>query len=150
MKLTFHRTFDARAALVWPYITVPDRMNEWSEARVEALAPGPLGRHDEAGARRAVSVRAFGLRARLVELVVEAEHPRRFVYRVTSGGGLRDHRGEITLADADVGCALHWEVSFASVVPGTARVQGAILRPRLERSLTALEAVVARGLRRSE
>jgi polyketide cyclase/dehydrase/lipid transport protein len=117
-------------------------MNEWSEARVEPIAPGAGGRDDAPGARRRVTVRAFGLRAPLVETVVAAEPPRRFVYQVTQARALREHRGEIELTDGAAGCALLWTVRFRAALPGLAPLLAAILRPRLERSLAALERIL--------
>ena len=92
MLLVFERTLSASPAIVWPYLTMPDRMNMWSEGIVRSLSEGPLGHDDEEGARRSVTVPVlFGFHSVLAEEIVEAEPPTRFVYRVVSGGALRDH-----------------------------------------------------------
>jgi uncharacterized protein YndB with AHSA1/START domain len=140
MELAFRRTFRAPPEIVWPHLTEPDRMSEWSEARITAVAPGRSGRNDEVGALRRAAVSAFGLVSVLEEEIVESAPPHRYVYRVVKGGGLRDHRGTQTLDPTpEGGTALLWVVSFRALVPGLAPVLGAILRPRLERSLSVLE-----------
>lgn len=143
MELRFERRFPAPPARVWALLTLPEEMNRWSEARVTAVTSGPDG-DDSPGAVRRVTVPAFGLRATLDEVVLEAERPRRFVYRVTAGGGLRNHRGEITLEPDGDGTRVLWVVTFGAALPGLAAVLGAILRPRLSRSLDALGAHLAR------
>ena len=85
---------------LWPWLTMPSRMNLWSEMAISLLAAGEDGGPASAGARRRVDVCAFGLTARLYEQIVESRPPERFVYRVTPGPGLRAHRGEISLRDA--------------------------------------------------
>lgn len=121
-------------------------MNTWSEATITPVAPGPDGREDSAGARRRVSVPAFGFRSQLEEEAVESEPPARFVYRVIAGGATRNHRGEITLTNAGDQTVVVWSVRFDGALPGLDRVLGAILRPRLARSLDKLESVL-RNLR---
>jgi uncharacterized protein YndB with AHSA1/START domain len=135
MELAFDRVLAAPPDDAWPYLTVPEKMNLWSEAHVSSTEPAA----DVVGARRIVRVPAFGFRSTLHEEVVVADRPSLFVYRVTGGGGLRNHRGTIRLAPAgEGGSALRWSVTFEGVVPGLERLLGAILRPRLSRSLDRL------------
>ncbi len=143
MKLRFERVFSAPPHVVWPYLTVPDEMNRWSEAKVVAVTPGANGAHDGVGATRRVTVPAFGLTSTLDEEVVESVPHERFAYRVVRGGGLRNHRGTQTLTPVNGGTGLVWEVQFEAAFAPLARVLGAILRPRLARSLDALVDVVA-------
>lgn len=144
MKIRFERTLAAPPPVAWRYLTNPDDMNLWSEAKVRALRPGANGRHDGVGATRTVTVPAFGFTATLDEEVVESVPHERYAYRVVRGGALRDHRGEQRLSPVDGGTALVWEVRFEAAVPGLASVLKAILEPRLGRSLDALVALVAR------
>jgi uncharacterized protein YndB with AHSA1/START domain len=144
MRLVVERLLPAAPETIWPLITIPDQMNRWSIARIEAVAPGEDGRHDAAGARRRVTVRVLGLSSRLEERIVAAEPPCRFVYRVVAGGGLRDHRGVQTLvAEGPSSARLTWEVTFRAAVPGLAAVLASVLRPRLEASVDALARVLA-------
>ncbi len=138
MKLVLERDLAAPPETVWPLLTVPDRMCEWSEARIVLVERGADGGEASAGSRRRAVVRAFGLSTTLEETVVACDPPRRHVYRVTSGGGLRGHEGVITLTPGGAGTLLRWEVTFGSVVPGMDRVLGKILAPRLGRSLDVL------------
>lgn len=137
MLLSFERDLKCTAQVAFDHLTVPEKMNLWSLAKVEALEPGKVG--NEQGARRRVVVPAFGFKQALDEEVLVSEPPHHFVYRVTGGGGLRNHRGELRLQAGEGGeTHLLWQVSFEGVVPGLAPILGAILRPRLSASLDAL------------
>ena len=141
VKLTFHRSLSIAPAEAWPLLTIPEQMNRWSLAHVTAVQAGAEGKHDAVGAKRIVRVPAFGLSAKLQEDVVEALFPERFVYRVTGGGAVKNHRGTIELRASDGGAALVWEVEFEGKLPGIERLLGAILRPRLAQSLDRLVAL---------
>jgi uncharacterized protein YndB with AHSA1/START domain len=138
VKLSFERTLALPPDRAWPFLTDPALMNRWSEAKITGVTPGPRGGYDEVGALRQVTVPAFGFAARLHEDVLEAVPHERFVYRVTGGGGLRNHRGTITFAPCALGTALNWSVEFQGAVPGLEVILGGILRPRLARSLDVL------------
>lgn len=123
----------ADAETVWRLLTVPEEMNRWSEATVTAVVPGTT---------RRVSIPVFGLRFVLEEEILEAEPPRRLVYRVTSGGGVRAHRGVQTLEPlGEAQTRLHWAITFDAWIPGTGPILCALLRPKLARSLSALARV---------
>jgi hypothetical protein len=143
VKLTFHRVLAVAPAVAWPLLTIPEQMNRWSLAKVSAIEPGRGGRHDAVGAKRIVRVPAFGLSATLHEDIVEAAPYERFVYRVTGGAGVRNHRGTIALGVHAQGTALLWQVEFEGALPGIERLLGAILRPRLAKSLDRLVAISA-------
>lgn len=87
-------------------------------------------------------VSVFGITTKLEEEVVAAEPPNRFVYHVRSGAGIRGHEGVITLTPTDSGTDLLWNVTFRGCLPGVGLVLVWIVRPRLERSLTALEGLI--------
>jgi uncharacterized protein YndB with AHSA1/START domain len=138
MKLRFDYNLPAPPATAWPYLTDPVRMNEWSDAHIELLNPGPGGRPDEPGATRQATIRSLGATSRLVELVVESSPPERMVYRVTSGGLIRNHRGVVELTAVPGGSRLVWQIEFGAPFPGLARVLGWMFRPKMEQGLTAL------------
>ncbi|HEU4533302.1 MAG TPA: SRPBCC family protein [Polyangiaceae bacterium] len=132
---------------LWPWLTVPSRMNRWSEATVTLEAAGEDGGPASAGARRRVDLRAFGLTFRMHETVLEARPPERFVYRVMRAPGLKAHRGEITLRAEGAGTRLTWRVEFRTGLPGAEPLFAAVVQPRLLRSVRALAAIVAEGRR---
>jgi len=132
-ELRFDKRLSAPPEVVWRWVTEPELMNRWSEARVESTS----------GDTREVVVRAFGLRSRLREEILEREPPRRFVYRVVDHPTIRDHRGELTLRADGGATALTWTVRFRGVVPGMSFVLGAILEPALTRSLDALARAIS-------
>jgi uncharacterized protein YndB with AHSA1/START domain len=139
-------TFSLSPDELWPWLTVPSRMNRWSEAAVTLESAGEDGGPASAGARRRVDLSAFGLTFRLHEVVVESCPPERFVYRVTRAPGLRAHWGEITLRKAGTShqlTHLTWRVEFAAGLPGVEPLFVAIVRPRLRRSLCVLASLAA-------
>ncbi len=131
-RIEVQRVIPAGLERVWQLLTVPDEMNRWSEATILEAEPG----------RRRVSVPFLGFRMRLEERILEVEPPRRFVYSVVSGGGLRAHRGVQTFERLGDGATrLHWVVRFEPWIPGTGRILRALLLPKLERSLAVLERI---------
>src|SRR5262245_17589354 len=115
---------------IWQLISEPEEMNRWSEATISWLG---------SRTRRRVTLALLGLRMVLEEEIVEAEPPRRLVYRVVAGGGLRTHRGVQTLERVGhAATRLHWEVTFVPRLPGSGPLLRWLLLPKLERSLAAL------------
>jgi len=144
VKMCFERSLPARPDVVWPHLTWPDRMNEWSEARVELVSAGEGGRADGAGATRRVTVPVLGLRSRLLEVVEESLPPSRFVYRVTAGGGLSRHRGRMDPEPVGGGTRLVWEVAYRTYVPGLGLLMKWLVGRSVRRSLAALERLLHR------
>src|SRR5262249_14852046 len=133
----------APPAKAWPYLTDPARMNDWSDAYIELLTPGPGGRPDEPGATRRATIQALGAKSQLVEAIVESTPPERLVYRVVSGGLIRNHRGVVELAATPEGSRLTWQIEFGAPLPGLDRVLGWMFKPKMEQGLKALAALLA-------
>lgn len=133
-ELRFERLVPAAPDEVWRWITEPDLMNRWSEAKI-AMAPG--------ADTREVTVRSFGLTSRLREEILDRDPPSRFVYRVVRHPTIRDHLGVQELTPEGDATRLVWTVRFRGVVPGLSAVLAAILEPSLGRSLDVLVAAVA-------
>jgi uncharacterized protein YndB with AHSA1/START domain len=142
---TIEQTFACAPAELWPWLTVPSRMNRWSGAAVVLEAAGEDGGPASPGARRRVELPIFGAILRLHEVVLEARPPERFVYSVTKGPGLKAHRGEIELSAAGGGTRLSWRVEFKTSLPGAEPLFTAIVRPKLLSSVRALAVLVAGG-----
>jgi uncharacterized protein YndB with AHSA1/START domain len=145
MKLRFEHDLPVPPAVAWPYLTDPGRMNEWSDAHIELVTPGPGGRPDEPGAIRQATIRSLGATSRLVELVVESTRPERLVYRVTSGGLIRNHRGVVELKPVSGGSKLVWRIEFGAPFPGLAMVLGWMFRPKMQQGLTKLATLLSRS-----
>jgi uncharacterized protein YndB with AHSA1/START domain len=138
MRLHFEQVFPVPPAKAWPYVTDPKYMNDWSDAHIELLTPGPGGRPDQPGARRQATIRALGATSQLVEEILEAQPPDRLVYRVVSGGLIRNHRGVVDLLATPAGSKLTWQIEFGAPVPGLATVLGWLFRPKMEQGLKKL------------
>jgi uncharacterized protein YndB with AHSA1/START domain len=138
--LKFERVIAAPLDDVWRLVTIPEAMNQWSEARVELEGDA---QPDLPGTERLVTVRAFGLRSRLYERIEESSPPNRLVYIVVRGGMIRNHRGEVLLTPVEGGTRLIWTVQFSPKIPLTGWFFKAVLRPALNRSLDELQRVAA-------
>jgi len=139
-QMRFEQLVLASQETVWSLLTVPERMNLWSEAKIVLLRAGQPGRPDSVGTCREVHVPAGPFCMKLVERVVAADRPREFRYQVVSGGMLREHRGHIVLEPGVEGerCTVRWTVQFKPLVPFTGPLARAIVEPALRRSLRRL------------
>ena len=137
MRVSFQRDFPVPAATLWPWLTDPARM-QWSAAPVELLSAGPCGQPDGVGSRRLVRVGIGPLRSSLIEEIVQSQPPQHFVYRVLSGGGLRQHEGTIDIEAVDQHCRMRWVVEYQTWVPGLGFPLKWLLQQQLGRSLQIL------------
>ena len=96
-------------------------------AEVLDVRPGPAGRDGEGSVRR---MRVKPLPA--FEETTTTLVPNELIhYRITAGGILRDHDGNISLQPLGTGSRVHYVIDFRAAVPGL----GPILKRSLERSL---------------
>ncbi|MCZ4552662.1 SRPBCC family protein [Gordonia rubripertincta] len=131
--LELARDLPCTAEQAWRLMTDPDEMNRWSSAKIVGNDPGVDDRFDRAGALRTVITPA-PIRSVLREVVVAAEQPEVFAYRVYAGPAtVRHHNGRIEIAETATGCAVRWTVEMAFVVPGL----GALVERGLRRELGA-------------
>jgi uncharacterized protein YndB with AHSA1/START domain len=141
MLLRFERTLRCGPEAAWSLLNDPRRMALWSGARIESLLPGDGGHPAGVGAMRRVHVSSRLRAMRLDEVVLEAEPPTRFSYRVVAGAPVKSHRGTITCEPVPRGTRVQWEVH---IEPPNRLVGAAIRRtlaPQLEASLDRLERV---------
>ncbi|MFW6087568.1 MAG: SRPBCC family protein, partial [Myxococcota bacterium] len=110
-------------------------MNLWSLARVEVVSLGDGAHPAGVGALRRVHVPSRLRPLALDEVVVEAEPPHRFAYRVVAGVPVRRHLGRLACEPSERGTRLRWEVD----IEPPNRLLGLLIRrslvPQLERSL---------------
>lgn len=143
--LELSHQFAVTPDLVWPHISEAALLSAWSDVEITPFSPGPSGLDIEAGARRRVLI-PFGPTTVVAdEVLVEVSPPHRFVYRVVEGGGLRYHRGTITLAPTpDGGTELSWSVRMVPRIPGLGPLITASLRPQFDRGFALLAGELAR------
>jgi hypothetical protein len=139
MLLRFERVLSCAPGVAWSLLNDPRRMNLWSTARIEGLLPGDGAHPAGVGALRRVHVPSRVRPVQLDEVVLVAEPPERFAYRVIAGAPVRSHRGVITCEPARRGTRVCWEVH----IEPPNRPMGALLRrmlvPQLEASMDRLE-----------
>ena len=142
MKLTIEREFAVDPEVLWPWLTDPERMNEWSLAPAHPLTSGTAQRQGTVGSQRGVRVGVGPLRMLLIEEIRVAVHPTRFEYQVVSGGGLRHHYGTLTIAARPAGCHLKWCVEFQTWVPGVGYPMKWLVSHQLGASLSRLQQIL--------
>ncbi len=140
MLVELERQYTLSAAECWRRLTDPVAMNAWSSARVELIHAGDGERPDSVGTTRRVYIRSLGLTLPLDERVRESERPRRFVYTVERGAGIRDHRGTITIREHDGRAHVRWRVEATLRLRLLDPLFAWILRRQLGASLDALAA----------
>ena len=146
MQLSLTQRIEATPGAVWPFVTEPARMNEWSEARIEHVEGGDGGGTGDVGALRRVIIPGV-VPTRLLETIRVSEPGVRLVYHVFRGPvALRAHRGELTLRPIEDGRAteLRWDVRFDFAIAGLDAIARSTVAPSLSRSVAEL-ARVARG-----
>ena len=98
-------------------------------ARLLDVRPGPHGRTGEGSVRR-MQVAPLPPFEETVTRVVANEL---IHYRITAGGVLRDHDGNLSFQPLGTGARLHYVIDFRAVVPGL----GSVVKRSLERNLRA-------------
>jgi hypothetical protein len=142
MRLHFEQYLPAAPEAVWPFITDPALMNEWSTAHVDLLAPGEDGDVSGVGTVRRVTIQALGRSAELREVIVESETAKKLSYRVVGGLPVRHHEGVMSLTRMTVGTMLEWDVDYAFLLSALDHGARIILERQLRRSLLQLSSVV--------
>jgi hypothetical protein len=143
MELSIIQRIDASPAAIWPLITLPRRMNEWSEAEIEHVESGDGGGTGDVGALRRVIIPGV-VPTRLLETIRVSEPGSRLVYHVFRGPpALRTHRGEITLSPRDGHTELRWDVRFDFAIGGIDAIARRAVEPSLRRSIAKLAEVAA-------
>ena len=145
MRIELARELACPPEVAFTWVTDATAMNRWSEARIEPVLPGDGAHPAGVGARRDVILPPmFGRRARLEEVVVESESPRRFTYRVVGGAPVRRHEGRIRIEPATAGARLTWTVDVEVPVKVMEAGLRRTLVPSLTRSLDALARIASR------
>jgi uncharacterized protein YndB with AHSA1/START domain len=145
MLLQFERVLPCPPETAWSLLNDPRLMALWSTARIESLSLGDGGHPAGVGALRRVHVPSPGRPVRLDEVVLVAEPPSAFAYRVIAGAPVRSHHGRITCASTAGGTHVRWDVS----IEPQSRALGLLIRralvPQLEASLERLERAAVRA-----
>lgn len=136
-EIHLQQEFAAPCERMFEWISVPDRMSEWTIGmRLRRLAPSPEpGRPDGVGSRRLATM--FGL-VRFEETILAYEPPHVFEYSITRGSPAKHQRGRQRLTAAPGGCRLDWHIRFEPRVPLTGAVIRVFVREHFARSLRGL------------
>ncbi|GAB86248.1 SRPBCC family protein [Gordonia rubripertincta] len=137
---TLRQKLHCSPAAAWNLLTDPDQMCRWSSAPISPLSSGPQDRFDTPGALRMVTLP--GGRAKLREVIEDAEFPTTFRYRVYDGGPLLvDHHGHQELVETSDGVEVHWTVHM-TLFPGVlSHVMARKIRGEVQRSLEVMATI---------
>jgi uncharacterized protein YndB with AHSA1/START domain/catechol 2,3-dioxygenase-like lactoylglutathione lyase family enzyme len=112
---------------LWEILNDQDSMSEWIGFNsVHRIRDGSASRNG-VGSERLM----FGKPGRVVEQITAVEPGRSIRYRVTEGGPIRYHNGEIVLRPAGDGCVVDWSIRCRSKYPFV----GGLLRRALQKML---------------
>lgn len=126
-------TTSASVQRMWDVLTDHESMPLWFPP-VKTVTLDPPGAEERNGLGAIRHVKALG--PTIVEEVVEWDAPNHYAYVLLRGAPIRDHRGDVTLAETPQGTRATWRIRFRAVVP----LSGLVLRPVMNR--------VAKGLLR--
>jgi len=132
----------APARLIWPYLTQPNLMNQWSTAKVLPVSPGEGDDFATVGTRRDISVPMLFAKLRLREIIEYAEPPYTLVYRVFDSPPIRTHRGEITLEEQEGLTTVRWQVDYSMPFSWMEALSKKTLDKELNKSLSKLTEVM--------
>ena len=126
---------DAPVEKVWPTLANHEGMADWSDFKSVARTKDGHGDPNGYGAER----RLRGPTGFLVEQVTAFEPTRLMRYRVTEGGPIVCHQGEIKITPKGKATVLSWSIRFRPRIPGTGsllrHVLGKMLKKMLEQKL---------------
>lgn len=134
-RIEVERLIPAPREKVWALLADHEGMRRWMPVR-EVVRRRP-GAPDPNGVGAVRTIRGMGLV--LEEQVTAFEPNERMEYVLTEGAPIRDHVGEVRLAQEGAGTRVRWTVQFRPVVPGTGWLLRAALKRGLEQGLEGLE-----------
>lgn len=120
--------FSLPPARVFAYLAEHENLESVFGARITRLRDGTDGTRNGVGSVRQLKIGPLPPFEETVTEIVEDELIR---YRISRGGVLRDHHGEMRFSPKGTGTHLHYEIGFRGVVPGLDRV----IAPGLKRTI---------------
>jgi uncharacterized protein YndB with AHSA1/START domain len=114
---------------VYGYLSEHENLGALFGARVERVRDGDTSRNGVGSVRRL----KVGPLPWFAETVTQAVPSELIEYRITRGGILRNHRGEMRFAPSETGTRLDYLIEFDGLVPLT----GPLVKASLERSVRA-------------
>jgi len=106
--LEFEQWINAPKEVIWPIISDHNRLGEWVPYKGELIKPADGDDKNGVGAMR----RLTGKGLPIVEEVVACSPGRSYSYRLISGAPMKNHRGDVILADERGGTRVRWSVQF--------------------------------------
>ena len=126
-RLEIRQDFALPVERVYAYLSEHENLGPLFGARVERVRDGDTSRNGVGSVRRL----KVGPLPWFEETVTQAVPDELVEYRITKGGILKDHRGEMRFARKGPGSTLTYVIEFDSKLPGL----GPVVRASLERTI---------------
>ena len=126
-RVDIRQDFSLPVQRVYAFLAEHENLGPLFGARVERVRDGDTSRNGVGSVRRL----KVGPLPWFEETVTQAVDNELIEYRITRGGILRDHRGEMRFASNGTGSTLHYVIEFDGKVPLT----GPLVQASLDRSI---------------
>ena len=137
-RLEITQDFTSPVDRVYAYLSEHENLGPLFGARIERVRDGGSTRNGVGSVRRL----KVGPLPWFEETVTQAVPNELIEYRITQGGILRNHRGEMRFAPKGSGSTLTYVIEFDSMLPGT----GPLIKQSLGRNIrSGLKTVDARA-----
>ncbi|MEZ5074711.1 MAG: SRPBCC family protein [Solirubrobacterales bacterium] len=136
-RLIFDHDYDLPPDRVFAYLSEHENLAAMLGARITRLKDGSDGHRNGVGSARELKV---GPAPPFEETVTEFVPNELIAYEITKGSPLKDHHGEMRFTPEGDGTHLHYEISFASKLPGIDLIVAQGLKRNVPKGLAAVAA----------
>ena len=138
-RLIFDHDYTQSPEQVFAYLSEHENLAELFGAKITRLKNGTDGHRNGVGSARELKV---GPTPPFEETVTEFVPNELIAYEITKGSPLKGHHGEMRLTAEGTGTHLHYEISFASKVPGLDIIIAQGLKKNINKGLAAAESKI--------
>jgi uncharacterized protein YndB with AHSA1/START domain len=133
-RLIFDQDYTQPPEQVFAYLSEHENLADLFGAKVTRLKDGTDGNRNGVGSARELKVGPF---PPFEETVTEFTPNELIAYEITKGSPLKGHHGEMRFTAEGTGTHLHYEISFASKLPGLDIVIAQGLKKNVNKGLAA-------------
>jgi uncharacterized protein YndB with AHSA1/START domain len=133
-RLVFDQAFALPPEQVFDYFAEHENLDELLGAKITRLRDGTDGHRNGVGSTRQLKV---GPVPPFEETVTVYEPHELIEYEITRGSPLKDHHGSMRFTPEGDGTNLHYEISFASKLPGVDLLVAQGLRRNVSKGLAS-------------
>lgn len=134
-RLIFDQDYAQPPEQVFGYLAEHENLAEVFGAKITRLKDGTDGNRNGVGSARELKVGPF---PPFEETVTEYVPNELIAYEITKGSPLKGHHGEMRFTAEGTGTHLHYEISFASKIPGVDVIVAQGLKKNVAKGLAGL------------